>query len=409
MERKAGLHRAWLVLAGVVLLQSGMFGVLVNSNGVLFAAIRQDMGFRAGDLSVYYMVRQVASGTAVLVTVPFLFKHGLKRVNLLLGFCACGAYAAMALFGQVWQWYISGALVGVGISTTLVVTPVVLNNWFNTHKGLVIGLSSAAAGLSGALFGPVCSALVGRWGWRAAAVGLAVAAMAMIALGSLLIEEKPQPLGLAPLGRAPDPSVKVQGLPDHDLPVPGWVFAVAMVGIFCAGAYNQFNNQLPTFAQSVGYTLGAGALFTSCTMVGNIGGKLALGELADRLGIYRAAQLIMGLVLASQLLFLFGSGSFVLMCAASLLFGPVYALPTVVPPQLLLDLYGAGRYQDKLRLSQTIYAAISAAYSLAIPYLYDLTGSFAPSILYGAAVCLLGMALLSALRRFAGGRARRPQ
>ena len=49
---KANL-RCWIVLLGLILVQGGTIGIFTNCLGILMSAIRQDLGFRAGDLSVY--------------------------------------------------------------------------------------------------------------------------------------------------------------------------------------------------------------------------------------------------------------------------------------------------------------------------------------------------------------------
>lgn len=60
--------KAWAVLAGMVLIQAGMMGVIINCTGIVFSAVLEDCGFRAGDLSVYYTIRSLASAAAVGVT-----------------------------------------------------------------------------------------------------------------------------------------------------------------------------------------------------------------------------------------------------------------------------------------------------------------------------------------------------
>ena len=69
----------------MVLIQAGMMGVIINCTGIVFSAVLEDCGFRAGDLSVYYTIRSLASAAAVGVTSRLFFRYGGKAVMGALG------------------------------------------------------------------------------------------------------------------------------------------------------------------------------------------------------------------------------------------------------------------------------------------------------------------------------------
>jgi len=189
-------------------------------------------------------------------------------------------------------------------------------------------------------------------------------------------------------------------------PVPGYIYFMALFAILLPGMLLSFANQIPTFGVSIGYTLETSAMLTSFCMIGNVGGKLLMGAISDRIGIYRSAVLFLIMVLISMLLFLFAQGSLPAMLAAAILFGAEYALYMNVQPILFIDIYGPREYQMKISRNQAILSLSGAVMSVLIPYIYDFTGSFNPYFILGLILCSIALVLYVSLgrrsRRLAG-------
>ena len=399
------IHPAWLVLVCMILVQGGIIGVVVNCTGVLFAAIIKDLGFRAGDLSIYYTIRQLICAASIGLTAKLYFKRNSRIVMFLMGCCCAAAFYMMSVSTQVWHWYIAALFLGVGMSCTAMIVPIVLSNWFHSHKGLVVGLSMSASGVGGALYSPISSQLIQNFGWRTTAVITGTIGFIMVTLGSLGFYITPEKLGLKPYGEKAEAKAPEQaGKEAQDYQVPGWVFIAALFALLTVNSYTQLNNQIPTFARSIGYSLSVGAIFTSCSMIGNIFGKLLSGALTDRIGVYRAIQFNLIMTFLSMVLYLFGSNSQLIMQLASLLYGLIYSLGTTIPALLFLDLYGKEKYGSKVQVNQTISYFIMALTSFLFPYIYDLTGTFSPVFAAGAVICVVSFLLIEKLRRYSQSR-----
>ncbi|MBO5491757.1 MAG: hypothetical protein J5974_00345 [Pyramidobacter sp.] len=65
LERNGFPYKVVIAAMGVL---GGAMGVIINTNGILFAAVIRDMGFRAGDLSVYYTILYLVSALSVTFT-----------------------------------------------------------------------------------------------------------------------------------------------------------------------------------------------------------------------------------------------------------------------------------------------------------------------------------------------------
>lgn len=400
MKSAIKLHRAWIILLVMVLVYSGMVGIILNCIGVLFSAILDDMGFRAGDLSVFHTIRSLSSAIVMTVTVKWFLKYNTRVILAILASLACGGVAMMALFDHLWQWYVAAVLVGVGTSCILVVGPIVLNNWFHKNNGLAIGLTTAASGLTGAIFSPILSGIIEALGWRLAAVIMGLVGFILIVPASaLLLEASPDKIGLKPYGTK-NMRVSISGNRQM-VPQPGsCIFVLCVISAIAATNLVNFVNQLPTFALSVGYALEVGAMLTSCCMVGNLAGKLIFGVLVDKIGIYHSDRIYVSVVFCAMLMFLLFNQNEMVLYVAAALFGCCYAVSNMSISLLFLDVYGTQTYGKQLSRAQAINNAIAAFLASAIPYLYDATGSFDLALICCMTTMILSFVIYTYLRAY---------
>lgn len=153
-----------------MLLQAGLMGIVVNPNGILFAAICKDLGLRAGDLSLYYMIRSLTAAFTVGITTKLVFQRRINLVMAFLGSLFALSVAAMACFNSLWQWYLAAVFSGIGMSWSPAVIPLIINNWFKKHNGSIIGITMASSGVVGILYSPMLSRFIEGFGWRQAAL-----------------------------------------------------------------------------------------------------------------------------------------------------------------------------------------------------------------------------------------------
>jgi len=392
-EKQSKFHYAWLILIAAVCIQGGIIGVMVNCTGVIFSAIIEDLGFRSGDLSIYYTIRAFLQAAACGITTKLFLNKNPKVIMTGLATLGLAGYVGMYFYTQLWQWYFSGVLVGICMSCVLVVIPVVLNNWFATKNGLVIGIAMAASGLAGAVFSPVLSSMIVSMGWRKTAVfNGAVAFLLIVVPTLLLLVRTPEEKGMKPYGwdQVKNDGNSAGGVKtEKSYKMPASMFVICAFSLIVAGIMTQFGNQLPMLAQSVGYTIQIGAMVTSCNMVGNVAGKLLIGVMADKIGIFPSVNLTSVVIAISTVMLLFSGANPVMMYAGALLLGLVYSMGTTVPPLVFMEVYGPDEYKVHLSRFQSYNSVVMALASSALPYIYDFTGSFNGALILGFVFAVL--------------------
>lgn len=392
-----GKNFPWKIVIAAMLIQGGAMGAVANTQGILFSAIIRDLGFRAGDLSLYYLIRSIVSALTVTTTTRLFFKNNHRVVLGILGSMYTLSVAVMSMFSHLWQWYISAVVSGIGMSCLMVILTIILNNWFASNNGTIIGITLSSSGIVGGVFSPILSRCITSFGWRLSAVIVGIVSFCMIVLpGVFLLTPTPEEEGKVPFGEAGEKKVVEKQVIRN---VPGYVFFVCLLAIGGTGSLAQFNQQLPTFTQSLGYTLAVGAALTSCSMIGNLSGKVILGVLIDKLGVFRAAIILSSVIGLSFVLFFVGSANPYLLYVAGVCYGMCYSVGGVLMSILLLNIYGAKTYRDQVSRMSALNAFIAAFIGSAFPYIYDLSGSWNPVLVIGFLICATAVVIYIWLSR----------
>ena len=393
MEEKR-IHHSWLILLVTLGIMGGLVGVLLNCTGIIFAEIIKEFGFKTGDLSIYYTIRSLTRAAALGFVSNLFFTKSSKKVLIGITGITCLAYMSMAFYTQLWQWYISAFFIGVGTSYTGMAISVLLANWFHARKGFVMGLAMSASGVAGAVISPVCSQLIENVGWRGACIILGIVTFVIVSVpAALFLVLTPEEMGEKPYGYGhAEQTVKAE-IQTVSYSVPGYIFPVAVTVICLSCLINSVLNLMPLYTADLGYAVSTGAMVTSFAMTGNVAGKLLTGWLTDRIGVYKSLSLTFMIVIASLFMFMFFPQSEILLYAAALMFGTIYAIDANVPPLRFMEVWGAD-YTKHLKNVQTISFTIGAFSSSLLPYIYDFTHSYNVLFIMGIVFVSVSFVLL---------------
>jgi predicted MFS family arabinose efflux permease len=204
-SRLLGQRYAFVVVA-VIFLCLLIAAGLRSAPAVMMLPMESELGWGRDVVSLAAAVGIFLYGLAGPFAAALMERFGLRRI--LLGALAlmAGSTALSLLMTEPWQMVVTwGVFSGVGsgaVATVLGAT--IVNRWFKTNRGLVMGLMSASSATGMLVFLPVMAALAQWGGWKPVAMAVAVACAALLPLVWLLVPERPASIGLVRFGADAD-------------------------------------------------------------------------------------------------------------------------------------------------------------------------------------------------------------
>ena len=363
-NEKKGFHRAWLVFIGVCMMMAGGMGLVLNVMGNYFAPMALAFGLinpatGGPDVTQVTLLMTVYS-YVMLVWLPFCGRLFDKvDARILFGASGIAIVAGLLLMNvwtEVWQIYISGALFGLAGPAIFLVGPsVLINNWFApSQAGKFLGIASAFTGVGTFVWSPIFAGIIKSQGYKMSfTIEAVIAAVLILIPAFFFFRTRPEDCGLKPFGIEKEVSTTgasaKKGGVNGKFALATVAFWAILIGAGLISLGGGFKSMMPTAVQSVGGAELAmlGATMISAGAVGNILGKIALGTLADKIGIKNA---MIGFACVSiigfLLMVLFMGDNQIPMLAAGFCIGTGDAMMSVGLPLVTRNCFGDRCYSQ---------------------------------------------------------------
>src|SRR5205085_4716989 len=185
--------------------------------GVLMLPLQKTFGWDVSVISSSAAVGIFLYGLAGPFAAAVMQRFGIRRTVL-------GALALMSVstgasyfMTAPWQLFLTwGLLSGIGSGAVAgVLGATIVNRWFTTNRGLVMGLLTASTATGALIFTPGLAALAEWGGWKPVVLTVAACCAALIPLVYVLVPERPATVGLRSFGSAHEdhPEPPAQGNP----------------------------------------------------------------------------------------------------------------------------------------------------------------------------------------------------
>lgn len=307
------LFYGWVMLAvaGVALFASGPGQSHIFS--VFITPISQDLGLSRTSISSAYAAATLVAALGLPYVGRLVDRYGVRRVLLVVA-VLFGA-SAMA-FGTVTNMIALAigfaALRFLGQGSLMLNCANLVAQWFSKKRGFALSLMAFGFSASMAVHPPLAQWLIDHVGWRSAWLWLGLMTwVLLIPLIVILIQNKPEDLGLLPDGRRRDDDLgQGSATPDADSADVGlsvkqavrtpafWIIAMTLA-TFSAVVTGLFFHQVSIF-ESAGLSPQVAAWTFSVSAIVMVLTMPILGHMLDRLPtrpMFAAATLTMTLVL----------------------------------------------------------------------------------------------------------------
>lgn len=200
-RRGRWVHPAWWAAAVTFLALLGAAGFR-SVPGLMIDPLRAEFGWSVSTISFAVAVNIALYGLTAPFAAALMERLGVRRVVAAALTVVAAGSGVTVFMTAPWQLVLCwGVLVGLGTgSMAMALVATVTGRWFLARQGLVTGVLTAAGATGQLVFLPVIALVVERHGWRAAALGVAGAALVVVPLVLLLLRDRPSDLGIPPYG-----------------------------------------------------------------------------------------------------------------------------------------------------------------------------------------------------------------
>jgi MFS family permease len=333
------------------------------------------LGSSVGRLIDRVGARKVAVGSTIGLSVSIALMSTISA-NIL-SFYACWALMAVVALGTLPMTYAK-----------------VITGWFDSARGLALGICLASTGITGALFPFYLNWMIAAFGWRIAYLGLAALPM-FIALPILLLWLR------EPLTAVKTATAKlVEGFSVREA-LRQYRFWASAIGGLCLGAATGglMPNLFPLLTEN-GFPTAAATGGVATLAMSVTAGRLISGYLLDRLWAPLVAViLVIPALIAVLLLTLPGMG-------ISISIAAVAVIGLVAGAEFDLIAYMTGRYFGRKHFSElygiqySVFGLGSGIAPAAYGAIRDATGSYHPTLGISAGLFVIAVSLLLSLGRY---------
>ena len=408
---RGGFHYAYLIVLSCIVMTCLPCALVLSCAGIFFTPVSKFFGVPKASFTLYFSVLNLAMMATLPVAGKLLAARDARVVlSVATALCGLGMFG-MASCQEVWQFYLVGIVLGVGVAPLIyLAVPTLINAWCVKRVGFFVGLCMAFTGIGGVIFNPIGTAIIqsSPEGWRQAYLVFGI----IILVGTLpftlfVVRGKPADKGLLPYGAGEKDAadadgaatVGTQGVSAADaMRTPAFWAIVAFCGLITLNqtVYQFLSSYALSFSNSLPQIAAASGVVASAAMGGQAIGKVFLGSVSDHSVRLGAVCGIAGGVVG--VLLMWGMPSVLaLLLVGAFCFGVVYAMTTVETPLLVRSVFGSADYANIYSRVSMVGSLMSAVAAVFWSLVIDSAGGY--GLMF--ALSLVCMAACLALALFA--------
>lgn len=388
------MHYAWVVFASLILMKLGLGGAVMCIAGSFVTPVVEELGCQVSQFTMLVSVEAAAMALMYTTAAKVLNK---RKIGFVMGIAALAeviGIALMATYQSVYLFYLSGAIIGVGVAFTgFVAIPMVINMWFRKKAGTVLGIIVAAEGLATVLYSLFTAQWIVSMGWRTAYLVLAAICLVLSVPAMFLFVKSPEEAGSEPYGAedaddlAPEQSANWGLTRKQALRSPVFYLAWITCMMYSVGCGVQ--QYIATFTtMELGQSIPYGAAAAMCISFGCVASSIILGYINDKFGVkvglgWGALFILIGY---AGMIYSITTPWFVI--PAALLVGLGGSMYTVQCPLLARTALGGKDYSSIWSLMMMGNSMVGALSFSSIGLFYDVRGSYLGAFVMAIALYL---------------------
>ena len=387
-KTKPRLHYAWVIFVVCFLMAGCALGFCSTPKGMYLKSVSDSLGISRAAYSVCNSIRFVATALINMFFGKLIVKFGARKLGVAGLLTLTASCVVNALADNLFMLYLGGALLGIGFSwTSTTMVGYVVEKWFTSKKGTVMGIILASNGLTGAISVQILSPMIYGPGesWRMS-YWLCAALMAALAVLVLcFMRTEPKEVGLEPLGSGKVLPKKQLGRDWSGISTEeafhSPYFYVCAVCVFLTGMLlHATGNVSAAHMEDRGISTAVITNVSSISALVLLFSKMFTGYSFDRFGLRVTMTMCNVFAVIAIVTLAFVEGP-VTAYTASVFKSLSLPLETIMLPLIAAELFGRKSYAHIMGLLVSFNTLGYAVGGPVINLAYDLTGTYVPVML----------------------------
>lgn len=389
----SNLYYGWYIVAALSATQIVGWGVLYYAFAVFIHPMEVDLGWSRAEMTGAFSVALLAKALSGFPAAWWMDRYGVRSLMTMGSTIGAGLVFAWSYVDSIVGFY--AIFAGIGICSTMVLYEpafATVTRWFNAKRGEALAFITFAGGLASTVFVPLTNILNSELGWRGALQALAIIlAVTTIPLHGLVLRQRQLPEE----HQKKPPDDKPSGPPSIGVGVAlrrrvFWLITALYSISFLSSAAIRVHLIPFLINNDVSANVAAGAVGGIGLM--QVGGRLVIGPLGDRLSGRVLLGGIFGLQAAAMVLLLFVGPATWAIFAFVGAFGAAVGARTLIRPTIIADVFGLLHFARISSVMTLIVTVMSTLAPVGAGILFDNFGSYGPVM-----VVLTVLALLAAM------------
>jgi OFA family oxalate/formate antiporter-like MFS transporter len=398
--------RSWKISRGWSIVWVSFFTTAFVSGGSQYGfglfvkPLENAFGWSRTEINVSLSIGLISGLLAPAVGVV-IDRYGTRK--LVVGSLLMVAAAFMVRVGmtELWHWYLSSALLAIGMPGTFQPVGKLIGAWFPYSRGRMMGTAITGNNVFGLIGAPSLTLVIATQGWRFA-YGIIAFGLLMVAIAAwFVIRDRPEGADLQSKHLRNDSQDAVVTR-DSTLreAISGKTFWLLLLGVTCAGfSYPSFMTQLIPHLEAEGW--GSTKAATGLTVLAGTAlvSKITWGWLSEKLTAQIAFVIAISIMSIGVVLVIAGGGSN-LTFAAILFFGSGFGGIGPLMSLVILEAFGLKHYGTIQGLVTLVLATVPVLIGpILAGQIYDATGSYVTSFWIAAGIFAVGGLLVAVAGR----------
>ncbi|MFV0523182.1 MAG: MFS transporter [Acidimicrobiales bacterium] len=320
----------WTVVAATFLSTFTVFGV-AYSFGAFFRPMTEEFGTNRGATALVFAITTFLYFALGVVTGHLADRFGPRPVVAVGGVAMVLGLLATSRVQEIWSGYLTYGLgVGIGVACCYVPMVAAVGGWFERSRTTALGVAVAGIGVGTLTVAPLAERLIADHGWRRTYVVMAVGSGILLAVAAVGARRPPV------VAAADDDAGSVLGRVLRTSRTFWVLYVSALITSLALFVPFVF---LPDYVETRGIDGSAGWLIGSIG-ISSVVGRLGLGTLGARYGVFRLYQGSLAVLGLSFLIWLGAGSRYALLLLFTVVLGVAYGGFIALAPAVAAQTFG---------------------------------------------------------------------